>query len=368
VAAGRTIILERVNHRGFEVMKVIFDYDRYTIGQIKKINGMRWSRDMRCWYISSEKFDFNLLSRVLQGYVIKLPASKEGVVDKSPQNKINLPFGYLEKLQQKRYSDNTIKTYTSYFKDFQRFFSSRNPEGIDKSEINDYILRLIRKRNISTSQQNQRINAIKFFYEKVLGREKQYYDIERPKKESKLPDVLHKGEIGDMLRLTFNLKHKTIIALLYSCGLRRSELLDLKPGDIDSQRLLVKIRRGKGNVDRYVQLSSQMLELLRSYYKVYRPVEWLIEGNPGTQYSAESVVNVVKRAALRAGIKKRVTPHVLRHSFATHHLEQGTDLRYIQEFLGHKNSKTTERYTHVSSTSFRNFHNPIDDLLTGKEE
>ena len=147
-------------------------------------------------------------------------------------------------------------------------------------------------------------------------------------------------------------------------------MLDLKPGDIDSKRMLVKVRKGKGNSDRFVQLSNQMLELLRSYYRVYKPLVWLIEGNPGVPYSAESVVNVVKHAAKRAGIKKRVTPHILRHSFATHHLEQGTDLRYIQAFLGHKNSKTTERYTHVSSTSFSNFHNPIDDLLTedGKKD
>ena len=144
MAAGRTISLEKGNHNGMEVIKVRFDFDRHVIDPIKKISGMRWSRDMRCWYISVGKFDFNLISRVLQGYVIKLPASKEAGADKSQQNKINLPLGYLEKLQQKRYSDNTIKTYTSYFKDFQRFFSSRNPERIDKSEINDYILRLIR--------------------------------------------------------------------------------------------------------------------------------------------------------------------------------------------------------------------------------
>jgi len=151
--------------------------------------------------------------------------------------------------------------------------------------------------------------------------------------------------------------------MLYSCGLRRSELINMKLEDIDSQRMLVKIRKGKGNNDRYVQLANPSLELLKIYFKEYRPIEWLFEGKPGVSYSAESVVKVVKQASARAGIRKRVTPHVLRHSFATHHLEQGTDLRYIQEFFGHKNSKTIERYTHVSQANLNNFRIPIDGLL-----
>lgn len=158
-----------------------------------------------------------------------------------------------------------------------------------------------------------------------------------------------------MLRVTKNLKHKSIIAILYSCGLRRSEIINLKLTDIDSKRMLIKIRGAKGWVDRYVQLAKPTLELLRKYYKKDNPVKYLFEGERGNMYSPSSVQNLVKNAAIKAGINKRVTPHTLRHSFATHHLEQGTDLRYIQEWLGHKSSKTTERYTHVSKTNFSNF-------------
>ena len=186
---------------------------------------------------------------------------------------------------------------------------------------------------MSPSKQNQLINAIKFYYEKVLGREKQYYKIERPGKESKLPDILHKEEIASMIRLTENIKHKNLIVLIYSCGLRKSEAINLKLTDIDSKRMLVKIRGSKGKKDRYVQLADGTLKVLRKYYKEHNPLKWLFTGQKGGQYSAESIENVVKQAAQRAGIKKNVFPHMLRHSFATHHLEQGTDLRYIQEWL-----------------------------------
>ena len=220
---------------------------------------------------------------------------------------------------------------------------------------------------MSPSKQNQLINAIKFYYEKVLGREKQYYKIERPGKESKLPDILHKEEIASMIRLTENIKHKNLIVLIYSCGLRKSEAINLKLTDIDSKRMLVKIRGSKGKKDRYVQLADGTLKVLRKYYKEHNPLKWLFTGQKGGQYSAESIENVVKQAAQRAGIKKNVFPHMLRHSFATHHLEQGTDLRYIQEWLGHHSSKTTERYTHVSQTDFRRFRNPLDDIMDDPE-
>lgn len=159
-----------------------------------------------------------------------------------------------------------------------------------------------------------------------------------------------------------NIKHKSILVILYSCGLRRSELINLAISDIDSKRMLIKVVNSKGNTDRYVQLAETTLLLLRQYFEKYKPARYLFEGTGGSRYSASSVVSIVKEASLRAGISKVVTPHTLRHSYATHHLEQGTDLRYIQEWLGHKSSKTTEIYTHVSKTNFNNFSNPIDDM------
>jgi integrase/recombinase XerD len=270
---------------------------------------------------------------------------------------------YKDLLIQKRYSDNTIKTYCNYFKYFNLYFEKENLEGITINQINTYILELIKTKNISISQQNQRINAIKFYYEKVLGREKQYYDIYRPRKEQKLPGVISKESIAKMLNVTKNLKHKMIISILYSGGLRRSEVLELKLSDIQSDRGLLKIRAAKGKKDRNTILSTLLLNQLREYYLKYKPKNYLFEGNLGGKYSAGSVAKIVNRAGVKAKIQQPVTPHMLRHSFATHLLEQGTDLRYIQELLGHSSSKTTEIYTHVTTKNFSKIKNPIDDLL-----
>jgi site-specific recombinase XerD len=274
---------------------------------------------------------------------------------------------YLEKyrdlLIQKRYSRNTQKVYMKYFSDFCREFGPKNIDHLSKEKINAYICELIRERNISASQQNQRINAIKFYYEKVLGREKEYYELYRPHKEHKLPKVLSKKEVKRILRSCVNIKHKTILMLIYSAGLRRSELINLKISDIDSERMVINIRGAKGKKDRISLLSENMLILLRNYYKAYRPKEYLFEGQTGGKYSPTSIANILKKAAIKAGIRKTVTPHMLRHSFATHLLEQGTDLRYIQELLGHSSSKTTEIYTHVSKKAIDQIKNPVDDFF-----
>ncbi|KQC12099.1 MAG: integrase [Desulfuromonas sp. SDB] len=274
---------------------------------------------------------------------------------------------YKNLLIQKRYSKNTIKTYCNYFKDFLNYFEVLNEvekiQDVTTSQINSYILELINTKNISASQQNQRINAIKFYYEKILGREKQYYDLHRPKKEHKLPKVLSKNEVKSILKSCDNIKHKSILMLIYSAGLRRSELFNLSISDIDSERMVINIKGAKGKKDRISLLSENLLTLLRDYYKKYKPEKYLFEGQNGGKYSPTSVANILKKAALKAGIRKTVTPHMLRHSFATHLLEQGTDLRYIQELLGHNSSKTTEIYTHVSKKAIDKIRNPIDDFF-----
>lgn len=350
------IVLQDAFQDGNPVVKLFVPYDQEVIDLIRRNTKAWWDPGLRCWIIKRK--DFNR-----EGFINQF--QKKCLIDASGLNlkpEVVLPQGYLERLEQKQYSESTIKTYCHYFKDFIRAFHDRKFEEISHAEINDYILELIKENRISRSQQNQRINAIKFYYEKVLKREKAYFDIERPRIDKKLPDVLSKEEIGDMLKATTNLKHKSLIALIYSCGLRRSEAINMRLEDVDSKRMLIKIKGAKGNKDRYVQLAQSTLELLRRYYKEDKPKVWLFEGQGGRQYSASSILNDVKHAAARAGIKKRVYPHILRHSFATHHLEQGTDLRYIQEWLGHESSKTTEIYTHVSRAEFVKFKNPIDDL------
>lgn len=337
---------------------IYFPYQKEIIELIKANTQARWSQTKRCWMIWEK--DFNL-ENFVSLFANKYPINQ---TEFRLEPEINLPFGYLEKLQQKQYSENTIRTYCHYFKDFIKAFHNQELDTIGKEEINAYILKLIKEKNISRSQQNQRINAIKFYYEKVLNQSKSYFEIDRPRKERKLPDVLSKEEIGAMLKATPNLKHKCLIALIYSCGLRRSEAINMKLEDIDSKRMLIKIRGAKGNKDRYVQLSGHLLKILRDYYKEYKPANYLFDGQNGQPtYSGESIVQVIKQSSQRAGIKKRVYPHILRHSFATHHLEQGTDLRYIQELLGHESSKTTEIYTHIAQNAISKLKNPMDEMF-----
>lgn len=187
--------------------------------------------------------------------------------------------------------------------------------------------------------------------------------IHRPKRSKVLPNVLSKEEIKLIWNAHSNIKHKMMLSLIYSCGLRRSELLNLKPADIDSKRGIVIIRQGKGKKDRIAPLSPKILEMLREYYVLCKPKTWLFEGqNIGEQYSEYSLQSVLKQALQKVGNTKPVTLHWLRHSYATHLLENGTDLRYIQELLGHSSSKTTEIYTHVSTKSLQQIKSPFDDL------
>ncbi|MBA7614614.1 Tyrosine recombinase XerC [subsurface metagenome] len=357
------IIIQKELYKQQYVITLKCVYNPVFIKVLKEL-GAVWSSNRRFWYLPVEDFKLSVFRNRLDNI------TKISIIDpdiNSSKRMRNLPGGYLELLQQKRYSPNTIKTYTSYIIDFVEHFHGVSLESLDTGTINRYILDLVQLRKISRSQQNQRINAIKFYYEKVLGREKQYYQIERPRKEKKLPTVLSREEIKRMLDAIINLKHLCIIELLYSSGLRRSELINLKIYDIDSSRILIKVKGSKGSKDRYVQLSQTLLNNLRKYYKSYHPKKWIFEGQTGGQYSAASVLNVVKRAAALAGIAKPVTPHTLRHSYATHHLEMGTDIRLIQTWLGHENLKTTEIYTHISENNFKNYRNPLDEIENIKQ-
>lgn len=328
--------------------------------------------------MTEKDFDLNFFLKLFQDSASIFFSEQECPEDKIKQkrlqlpghypyrNRIQLPRGYMELLKQKRYSESTIKTYSAYFKDYIHYFASRDLTDIKTEEINDYILLLIRQKNMSGSEQNQRINSIKFYYEKVLGREKQLIKIERPRKEKNLPDTLSKTEIQNILRSISNVKHRCLLELIYSAGLRRNEVLNLKINDVDSKRMLIKIRGGKGKKDRYSLLSANVLIHLREYFMAYKPSKWLFEGQNGQQYSSTSITRVFKKSAGKAGIKKRVHLHMLRHSFATHLLEQGTNLRVIQSLLGHENIQTTEIYTHVSNLEIGKVINPIDEIISSK--
>ncbi|WP_461633275.1 tyrosine-type recombinase/integrase [Labilibaculum euxinus] len=344
-------------HRNKKNVAIQFDYSTEIVNLLKVSFPTRWSQTKKCWWIARKDFDYRKFKELF------CPLAEIVIYKEEKKLEIEFPKSYIEKLKRLRSSDSTIRTYTKYFKDFQLAFTNRKLDELTPADINNYILGLIEKQKMSVSQQNQRINAIKFYYEKVLGREKLYFAVDRPKKEKSLPNVLSKNEIAAMVNSTNNIKHKSLIALIYSCGLRRCEAINMELKDIDSNRMLIKIIASKGKKDRYVQLAKSTLLLLREYYKKHTPCKWVFEGPNSKPYSAKSISNVIKSAAQKAGVKKRVYPHILRHSFATHHLEQGTDLRYIQEWLGHGSSKTTEIYTHVSNKDFIKFKNPIDGLI-----
>lgn len=209
---------------------------------------------------------------------------------------------------------------------------------------------------------NQMLNSVKFYYEVVLEMPNRFYSINRPRKKEVLPKVISKEEVKQLLDAITNLKHKCIVEILYSAGLRRNELLNLKPHHIDSKRMVIKVEQGKGGKDRLTLLSPRLFTSLRAYYKQYKPKEYLFEGPRGGQYSGSSVGNIILKAAKKAGIQERITPHTLRHSFATHLLEDKTDLRYIQSLLGHSSTTTTEIYTHVVTKNISQIASPLDSL------
>jgi site-specific recombinase XerD len=279
---------------------------------------------------------------------------------------ITCPLPYLEKLFLLNYSTNTIRTYHSLL---VRFLNAHKEHGLEiinafeAEAINNYHRGMLQSQTYSYSFINQSINAIKFYYQRVLLRHTlQLNQVERPEKARTLPQVLSKGEVAAILKATENLKHRCLMQLLYAGGLRISEVINLKLTDVQSERNLLLIRGGKVKKDRTTLLSQKLLQSLREYYKVYKPKVWLFEGQTGGQYTTESIRNVFNACRARAGIKTKATPHTLRHSFATHLLEQGTDLRYIQSLLGHRSSKTTEIYTHITTHALEKITSPLDNL------
>lgn len=276
-------------------------------------------------------------------------------------------LAYCGLMELKSYSINTQRSYRSAFTFFLIGFPGRRPSELTKPEIMDWLLRMKRARNWSESYQNLQINAIKFFYEQLLRRAKDHYDLPRPRKPYILPNVLSIGDVLKLFDVTKNIKHRTMLMLSYSAGLRISEVVNMKIGDIDSQRMVIHLHGAKGKRDRVVMLSEYLLDELRNYYKLYRPKEYIFEGQYGGKYSARSIQLFFQRSVKEAGIRKRVTFHSLRHCFATHLLEGGTDLRKIQQLLGHQSIKTTMRYTHVTNAELVRVTSPLDKALSSRK-
>ncbi len=325
---------------------VTFKYSKERVKKIKTIKGRRWNPDKKVWIIPYTVINLEQLKSLFF------------------TGRVKFDFELIEEMKSllklKGYSNQTIKVYSSHINSFVSYID-KSLRDITEDKIKDYMLFLLKERELSHSFVNQAISAIKFMIFQVLKKEMSIVNIPRPKKERKLPKVLSEEEAWRILNILDNEKHKTILYLVYSAGLRVSEVVNLKCEDIDSDRMLIRVKQGKGRKDRYTILSKVALKQLRKYYKDYNPDNWLFPGaKPNSHLSKRTVQKVFSNACCKAKITKDVSVHTLRHSFATHLLENGISLRYIQELLGHKSSKTTEVYTHVSNDKKSKIESPLD--------
>jgi site-specific recombinase XerD len=382
------IHLEPAFYRGEEVILLCYSKCPTIENIVKTIKGIKWHLLRSCWYLPLHKESYTQLKEkvgsvatidaaTLKKYLIQRKAVQPLVSHnrltrqralqllKHPLNEANLlAFSRFQALLQlKGYSPNTFRTYATEFHCLLRLLGSVNVNDFTKEHIQSYLLWLIKKKGYSEVQVHTAVNALKFYFEQVEKRGREFYDLPRPKKKEQLPSILAEAEVVTLLQKTVNLKHKTLLMTAYSAGLRVSELVSLKVKDIDSQRMLIHVRQGKGKKDRMVPLSQKLLEVLRSYHKAYRPKIYLFEGNePATPYSTRSAQEVLKVAKQKARIRKSGSIHSLRHAYATHLLEGGTDIRFIQELLGHQSLTTTLIYTHVSVKNIGGILSPLDKL------
>jgi integrase/recombinase XerD len=331
---------------------------------VKNFPDRKYSKTHGCWYVVYTPATLDLLYQKLsQVDKVCLPQLFEGKISQPEQ--LPLPTGYRECLVRLRYSESTIKNYESQMRLFLQYLAPKTITDITRETIDAYMMYLVEERCVSVSTQNTAINAIKFYLERLHKGERTIYYTDRPAKDKILPTVLSEEEMQQLLRAASNVKHRCILFLLYSAGLRISELLNLRWNDVDEHRMIIYIRGGKGRKDRITLLSRLALDYLKHYLQLYQPKVWLFEGSDGNRYSSRSVNSFIHKYCKMAGIPRRVSAHTLRHSFATHLLERGTDLRYIQTLLGHESSTTTERYAHVTKRGFEKLTSPLDYLTQG---
>ena len=345
-------------HHSKNVVLVHFPYNLLWKNELKeKFPSAKWSASKNCWYLP----DTNSIRNEI-GMTPKTEMGKTVISKIHPVNLAALKRMH-ETLLLKAYSPNTIKTYCGEFAQLLYLLHDKPVDSLTPERLRAYFLYCTKTLNLSENIIHSRINAVKFYFEQVLHREKLFFEeIPRPKKKSSLPKVISKSDIVKIFAQVENPKHALMLKLCYGMGLRVSEIVNLKITDIDSKRMLVHIEAAKSKKDRYVTLPSSVLDDLRNYYKNYRPKIYLFEGQYGGQYSIRSVQAVFKNAMRKAKINKTVGIHGLRHSYATHLLECGTDMVFIQKLLGHKDIKTTEIYAKVSNRQLRNIKSPLDDL------
>jgi len=345
-------------HHNKNVIFVHFPYNPQWKNELKeKFSVAKWSMSKKCWYLP----DINAIRNEI-GLPPKTEMGKTVISKIHPVNLVALKRMH-ETLLLKAYSPNTIKTYCTEFSQLLYILKNTSVDLLTPERLRFYFLYCVTRLNLSENIIHSRINAVKFYFEQVLCSDKLFFEeIPRPKKKSSLPKVPSKSDISKIFAQIENPKHLLMLKLCYGMGLRVSEIVNLKITNIDSKRMLVHIEATKCKRDRYVTLPASILDDLRNYYKSYRPKVYLFEGQYDGKYAIRSVQSVFKNAMKKAKINKTIGIHGLRHSYATHLLEYGTDMYFIQKLLGHKDIKTTEIYAKVSNRQLKNIKSPLDEL------
>lgn len=379
------ITLSKLYHKKKYCIAIAFKYNQLLIDLIKGIEGTGWSQTHKVWYIENNPNNLRLLLHTFKSHakIDTKPLFKKlehrSVRPQKEVRELSIPnkkvvADYQKYLKGKRYSESTVETYTYLVSDFLAFYNTQAIDSLTHRDVEVYLETIYVKMNYAISTQRQFISALKLFVTFYPGGIAiDSLKLERPKKSKILPTVLSTDDIINLLRVTKNLKHRAILALLYSAGLRISELLKLELRHINIERKQLVVRNSKGRKDRFVVLADSFLPLLKNYYLTYKPERYFVEGAKGGMYTASSIRKFLAKNCKEAGIYKEVTPHTLRHSYATHLLEQGINLRHIQELLGHSKPETTMIYTHVARKDLMEIKSPLDAAVltykqTDKEE
>ncbi len=359
----RKIEIDYNKTEGLLYMKIPFEKK----DEIKKLEGAWWHPGAKVWSAIANRENCNSLKIIFDNktYELKIVTNEFTVKKKHKKPSKALPNIVEEKFDEEMILRNkslkTLETYKNQVNHFLHHFKEENIKTLSADKIKKYIFDKINNKGYSREFQNQVINALKRYYEYVHNREFENFELPRPKKGRYLPKVISAEDIQKMLELTKNLKHKTIISIFYGCGLRRNEIVEIKIKDIDFNAKTITVH-GKGDKYRILPIGDKLTNLIKKYIKSYLPKEYLFYGQSEPQYTGSSIGKMIKEKGRIAGIKKTITPHCLRHSYATHLLEAGVDLRIIQKLLGHSSSKTTEIYTHVSRKSIINIISPLEKM------
>ena len=401
----KKVVLKPLLHRGHENIALQYNHDLSLNSIVRKLPGIKWSQTNKCWYVPLNKENYNIISHALNGFADiersalrqyleqkkkkapvaeptiqeeLLPSYPAGSTSRHSKNEVIvyktasvhainthvLPL-MKQQLTLKAYSPSTIKTYLGEVAQLLQLLKDIPADELEPEHLKRYLVYCYEELKLRENTLHSRINAMKFYYEQVLKKDKFFWEIPRPKKQFILPKVLGEDELARLFNALDNLKHKAMLFTAYSAGLRVSEVAALKIKNIDSGRMQILIENAKGKKDRYVNLSPVLLDILRAYIKNYqpKPMEFLFESEQTcTAYPTRTIQRIFQLAKEKARISKTIGIHSLRHSFATHLLEKGTDIRYIKDLLGHFSIKTTERYLHVTKQQLVNIISPLDDL------